>query len=186
MSCSTGSTIARASSGSRSRISSVEPLMSANSALTVLRSPSGSAAGAAGVREGADGLFSAAPQALQNLKRRGLSLPHSEQVLPRGVPQLPQNLVWDGLSYSQLGQSILARPFSQGTALRYVIASMPGWGYRVVCACDCRQLPHASPILIESCRLLLRIAAQRRVRRASIGDGRCGVSRIAFVRAAAA
>jgi hypothetical protein len=36
----TGSTIARASSGSRSRISSVEPLMSANSAVTVLRSPS--------------------------------------------------------------------------------------------------------------------------------------------------
>ncbi len=32
--------IARASSGSRSSISSVEPLMSANSAVTVLRSPS--------------------------------------------------------------------------------------------------------------------------------------------------
>src|ERR1700730_1177509 len=40
MSCSTGSIIARASSGSRWRISSVEPLMSANSAVTVLRSPS--------------------------------------------------------------------------------------------------------------------------------------------------
>src|SRR5713101_5409049 len=37
---SAGSTIARASSGSRSSISSVEPLMSANSAVTVLRSPS--------------------------------------------------------------------------------------------------------------------------------------------------
>ena len=32
--------IARASSGSRSSINSVEPLMSANSAVTVLRSPS--------------------------------------------------------------------------------------------------------------------------------------------------
>src|ERR1700694_2486895 len=41
MSWSAGSTIARASSGSRSSINSVEPLMSANSAVTVLRSPSG-------------------------------------------------------------------------------------------------------------------------------------------------
>ena len=38
--CSAGSTIARASSGSRSSINSIEPLMSANSAVTVLRSPS--------------------------------------------------------------------------------------------------------------------------------------------------
>src|SRR5271170_1909934 len=37
---SAGSTIARASSGSRSCSSSVDPLMSANSAVTVLRSPS--------------------------------------------------------------------------------------------------------------------------------------------------
>src|SRR5262245_9275165 len=37
---SAGSTVARASSGSRSSISSIEPLMSANSAVTVLRSPS--------------------------------------------------------------------------------------------------------------------------------------------------
>jgi hypothetical protein len=40
ISLSAGSMIARASSGSRSRISSVEPLMSANNAVTVLRSPS--------------------------------------------------------------------------------------------------------------------------------------------------
>jgi hypothetical protein len=37
--------MARASSGSRSSINSIEPLMSANSAVTVLRSPSNSAAG---------------------------------------------------------------------------------------------------------------------------------------------
>src|ERR1700722_11274319 len=37
---SAGSMIARASSGSSSSINSVEPLMSANSAVTVLRSPS--------------------------------------------------------------------------------------------------------------------------------------------------
>jgi len=35
-----GSTMARASSGSRSSISSIEPLISANNAVTVLRSPS--------------------------------------------------------------------------------------------------------------------------------------------------
>jgi transposase InsO family protein len=40
ISLSAGSTMARASSGSRSRIISVEPLISANSAVTVLRSPS--------------------------------------------------------------------------------------------------------------------------------------------------
>src|SRR5712692_10986058 len=39
MSLSDGSMIARASSGSRSSISSIDPLMSANSAVTVLRSP---------------------------------------------------------------------------------------------------------------------------------------------------
>src|SRR6266851_9609447 len=40
MSLIAGSTIERASSGSRSSISSIDPLMSANSAVTVLRSPS--------------------------------------------------------------------------------------------------------------------------------------------------
>ena len=39
---------ARASSGSRSSISSIEPLMSANSAVTVLRSPSSASAAASG------------------------------------------------------------------------------------------------------------------------------------------
>src|SRR5262249_41908914 len=40
MSLSAGSTMARASSGSRSSINSIEPLMSAKRAVTVLRSPS--------------------------------------------------------------------------------------------------------------------------------------------------
>ena len=40
ISFSAGSTMARASSGSRSSISSIDPLMSANRAVTVLRSPS--------------------------------------------------------------------------------------------------------------------------------------------------
>src|SRR5215469_2838328 len=40
ISLSAGSTMARASSGSRSSIRSIEPLMSAKSAVTVLRSPS--------------------------------------------------------------------------------------------------------------------------------------------------
>jgi len=40
ISFSAGSMIARASSGSRSSISSIDPLMSANNAVTVLRSPS--------------------------------------------------------------------------------------------------------------------------------------------------
>jgi hypothetical protein len=47
-----GSMIARATSGSRFSINSVEPLMSANNAVTVLRSPSGRVAesGYSGVR----------------------------------------------------------------------------------------------------------------------------------------
>ena len=93
--------------------------MSANNAVTVLRSPSGSESGAAGTDESAEGppAFSAAPHAPQNLKRGGLSLPHPGQMLRRSDPQLPQNLVSDGLSYSQLGQSIVVRLFRQGTSL---------------------------------------------------------------------
>jgi hypothetical protein len=73
----------------------------------------------AGADENADGppALSAAPHVAQNLKRGGLSLPHPGQMLGKSDPQLPQNLVWDGLSYSQLGQSILARSFRQGTPL---------------------------------------------------------------------
>src|SRR6202162_4644814 len=103
--------------------------MSANSAVTVLRSPSGSASAAVLAGKSAAGLsaFSAAPHAPQNLKRGGLSLPQLGQSWRRSDPQLPQNLASAGLSYAQLGQSISARLFPK--APRYLISGKPGWGY---------------------------------------------------------
>src|SRR5271170_4008275 len=114
-----GSTIARASSGSRSSISSVEPLMSANSAVTVLRSPLtvvefSSFAGvtriseaeivALGDRGGKAGASatSEVPQSPQNRLAVGLSAPHLGQRLASGPPQSPQNLFPSGFSDLQL------------------------------------------------------------------------------------
>src|SRR5437660_9018386 len=98
--------IARASSGSRSRISSVDPLMSANNAVTVLRSPSAAAEAsicpaeiriASALPTGAGGSaavlvgVSAAPQSPQKLLPDGLTTPHFGQRFASGVPQSPQN-----------------------------------------------------------------------------------------------
>src|SRR5215467_11879913 len=92
-----GSTIPRASSGSSRSINSVEPLRSAKSAVTVLRSPSATADGVAdavcstglGISCGLEddaGKGGAAvladsepPQSPQNFFPAGLSLPHFEQ-----------------------------------------------------------------------------------------------------------
>src|SRR5712691_1730410 len=89
MSCSAGSIIARASSGSRLSINSVEPLISANSAVTVLRSPSGSSAPDVGdgatetvgrlVGPAAVAASNCAPQPSQNLAVARLSAPHFAQ-----------------------------------------------------------------------------------------------------------
>src|SRR3984893_14718985 len=122
MSCSTGSTIARASSGSRSRINSVEPLMSANSAVTVLRSPSivDEASGCSGVTRiseavnpagepvvaGAAIPASAAPQSSQKADDGAFSAPHFEQRLDRGLPHAAQNFLLVVLSVPHLLQRI--------------------------------------------------------------------------------
>src|SRR5271163_1680524 len=88
MSFSAGSIMARASSGSRSSINSVEPLMSANSAVTVLRSPSGSSAIEVGdgAVEPAIGIvgpllvaINAGPQLPQTRWASGFSDPHLVQ-----------------------------------------------------------------------------------------------------------
>src|SRR6516164_3778361 len=113
--------IARASSGSRSSINSIEPLMSANSAVTVLRSPSTvSAAGAAVTRIGeshdlfaeataADG-SRAVPHSPQNRLPAGLSARHFGQRLASGAPQSPQNFLLDGFSTPHLEQRISPPP----------------------------------------------------------------------------
>src|SRR6516225_9998342 len=109
--------MALASSGSRSSISSIEPLMSANSAVTVLRSPSTTAeeacsvikisaacGGSAGEREaelllqGAVLVESELPQSLQKRLPEGLSAPHFGQCCASGEPQSPQNFLPPGLS----------------------------------------------------------------------------------------
>src|SRR5712691_8829169 len=121
-----GSMIARASSGSRSSINSIDPLMSANSAVTVLRSPS---AGSAPAPDSSRKIFCASadprgragsgdrrgfrrgvPHSPQNLNCGGFSAPQFGQTALSGSPQLPQNLVVSGFSELQLGQRISPPP----------------------------------------------------------------------------
>src|SRR5215469_3218833 len=121
-----GSTIVRACSGSRPCISSVEPLMSANSAVTVLRSPSMACTAWAGsgvmrisvavedtiVEESALGRAipaSAAPQSAQNLALAGLSAPHFGQRIGSGLPHSAQNRLPGKLSVPHFEQRIFPR-----------------------------------------------------------------------------
>src|SRR5712664_3759982 len=118
MSCSAGSTIARASSGSRSRINSVEPLMSANSAVTVLRSPSiasdaaPSAAtmtcdlGEETVAEAAFVSPIAVPHFLQNRAPGLTDALHAGHINSSFAPHPSQNEASPGLSWLQDGQRI--------------------------------------------------------------------------------
>src|SRR5208283_1725569 len=115
---SAGSTIARASSGSRSCSSSVEPLISANSAVTVLRSPSRfSEAGESATRIGesfgffddaAAGCPSAAPIAVPHfLQNRAPGLSdalHAGQVSSSFDPHDSQNDESAGLSLLHFAQ----------------------------------------------------------------------------------
>src|SRR5437763_340923 len=121
MRLSAGSTIARACSGSRSSISSIDPLMSANNAVTVFRSPSmssevrgdslSSSELAAGktVAALAAVAASAVPQSPQNRFAGGLSAPHLGQQLASGAPQSPQNFLPAGLSLPHFEQRIFPR-----------------------------------------------------------------------------
>src|SRR5262249_8474196 len=118
---SAGSTIARASSGSRSCINSIEPLISANSAVTVLPSSStvveaplhSAVIGMSGVpQENSSKLAvallaeSAHPQSPQNRLLGGIGVPHLEQRFASGAPQSPQNCLLGRFSPSHLEQRI--------------------------------------------------------------------------------
>src|SRR5215813_7470696 len=116
--------IARASSGSRSSISSIEPLMSANSIVTVLRSPSRfSGAGASAIRIGAPRDFfaeaatvvSEPPQSSQNFAEGEFSAPHFGQRLDSGLPHSAQKFLPEVLSVPQLEQRILIVQFSSSS-----------------------------------------------------------------------
>src|SRR5260370_14972215 len=118
MRCSTGSTVARASSGSRSRINSVEPLMSANSAVTILRSPSSAPAsvklcsgttrtdGVEEVRAVDFNTFEvrAAAHSPQNFAVGAFSYPHLAQRFLKGAAHSLQNFCSAGFSAPQAGQ----------------------------------------------------------------------------------
>src|SRR5713101_2614693 len=121
---SAGSIIARASSGSRSRINSVEPLISANSAVTVLRSPSGRFAGSSGapramvcssdragcaapVELGATGSApSIAAHSMQNLAAALFDVPHEGHCSASGAAHPSQNFAPAGFSEPHLEQRI--------------------------------------------------------------------------------
>src|ERR1700687_5934818 len=129
MSCSAGSTRARASSGSRFSSNSVEPLRSANSTVTNLRSPSDISSVSAdtvtalvgvdtagdfgwlalGTLASAGALLKAAPLSFQNLAPGRLDDPHEGHCIGRGAPHVSQNLALLECSESQLGQCIEQR-----------------------------------------------------------------------------
>src|SRR5215471_3096951 len=113
--------MARASSGSRSSINSIEPLISANNAVTVLRSPSAMAVPLVcpaftrmsdAIEEDVSDsavTFSArsiVPQSPQKRLPGGFSPPHFGQRLVNGAPQSPQNFLSAGLSLPHFEQRI--------------------------------------------------------------------------------
>src|SRR5215470_18811546 len=116
MTLSTGSTNARASSGSRSCSNSVEPLMSANSAVTVLRSPSAAPAGVASWSTRTDGvdatgdcataLLTGAPHWSQNFDAGWIVAPQFEHEPRKGAAHPLQNLAPSRFSVPHFGQII--------------------------------------------------------------------------------
>src|SRR5215472_18271313 len=112
MSLSAGSTMVRASSGSRSSINSIEPLMSANNAVTVLRSPSrfsGADASAnriwgSSVLVAAGGVPRAAPHSPQNFSARSIAAPHRGHLAASAEPHWVQNFRPSRLSAPHFAQ----------------------------------------------------------------------------------
>src|SRR5215468_2370281 len=102
-----GSTIARASSGSRPSINSIEPLMSANNAVTVLRSPSGAAddATSAATRNSCAFALDCGTCAEAGFDAAGAPLGALGAI---GLAQLPQNLNPGGFSNPHCGQRFLS------------------------------------------------------------------------------
>src|SRR5215469_5023445 len=137
--------MARASSGSRSSINSIEPLMSANSAVTVLRSPSSDADEATGairiaVSAAGCGLGAAAvvdvvndaPHSPQNFSPGWLEAPHLEQATLSGSPQFAQNLRPSRLSLSHFEQRILFAQLVQQRLSFLQIGGVEAFGEPVV------------------------------------------------------
>src|SRR5215472_2010741 len=117
-----GSMIARASSGSRSSISSIDPLMSANRAVTVLRSPSSSpgaeslsftritAESGATLLDGCAATLRGAAHSKQNLAVGGFWALQEGQLRQNGDAHSTQNLALSGFSAPHFEQRICASP----------------------------------------------------------------------------
>src|SRR5262249_16110836 len=117
--------MARASSGSRSSIRSIDPLMSAKSIVTVLGSPSRISLFSAAARSAAEPTAvveffaklpgtrseSDAPQSPQKKFSLGFSAPHSRQRPPSRSPHLPQNFLFSGFSVPHFVQRSLGSQF---------------------------------------------------------------------------
>jgi hypothetical protein len=120
--------MARAYSGSRSSIISVEPLMSANSAVTVLRSPSrfsGAGVSATRIGESLDRAAeavragpSAAAHSPQKSSPGSLEAPHCGHKRASGAAHLAQNLRPSRLSFPHFEQCIALYP-AMGLACLY-------------------------------------------------------------------
>src|ERR1700683_1555001 len=121
-----GSISARACSGSMPSIRSIEPLISANSAVTVLRSPSGSCASSTAGRsvrvgrlvgpDAGNGVLAEeaaptrAPHWIQNFALGGFSAPHDTHRDSSAAPHSAQNFAFAALSVSHFEHRIrLAR-----------------------------------------------------------------------------
>src|SRR6516164_4360374 len=115
--------MARASSGSRSSIRSIDPLMSAKSIVTVLRSPSRfSPVGSSPMRirasldfviESASAAPRLAPHESQNFASGRFSTPHAGHLAARRAPHLSQNFALSRLSVPHFAQRILGSQFLQ-------------------------------------------------------------------------
>src|SRR5689334_2511744 len=103
---STGSRIFRASSGSRCAMSSIDPLRSAKSTVTCLRSPSAAAGGDATRRSSATSSRVGRPQPGQNFADGGSGRWQLAHVAPMAAPQWPQYLASGSTSCAQLGHFI--------------------------------------------------------------------------------
>ena len=112
----------------RSSINSIEPLMLANSIVTVLRSPSRTSLFSAAARSAAEPTAvveffaklpgtrseSDAPQSPQKELSAGFSAPHFRQRPPSRPPHLPQNFLPSGFSVPHFAQRMF--PLSLGAS----------------------------------------------------------------------
>src|SRR5271156_3721560 len=143
ISLSAGSTIARASSGSRSCSSSVEPLISANSAVRVLRSPSRVAIAGVSVPlisrpadffggSSAVGAASDSPHESQNRASMRLSAPHDGHLGESFAPHLSQKRAPSRFSPEPLAQRILMSQLVEQRLGVFQVGGVEAFGEPVV------------------------------------------------------